>query len=154
MKNEFLKAEIKKIFQQFEDDFSKQVAYSSLYIIAHYKGFQLKIYDVRKISSLADYFVIGTGTNTTQIHTMAEEIATYIKAHGGKVRSKEGLEDAKWVLVDLGDVVVHIFDEASREVYDLDGLWKKAPTLEIPEYFFTDASIESQTDENTGKGYF
>ncbi len=85
--------------------------------------------DVREISSFADYFIICSGGNSRQIQAIADEIELQLKKFGEYPASIEGYQNAEWVLVDYGDVVIHIFSEKAREYYDLDRLWRDAKRL-------------------------
>ena len=87
--------------------------------------------DVAAILGIADAFVIASANNVRQVRTIADEVEARMKAEWGiSARSVEGLEDATWILIDFGDVVVHVFLETTREYYGLDRLWKDAPRLE------------------------
>ena len=79
---------------------------------------------VEKLTILADYFVICHGTSTTHIRTLADDIdKTLREAYGKECRQKEGYNSARWVLLDYGDVIVHIFHEEDRMFYDIERLW-------------------------------
>tara|TARA_B100001971_G_C18267904_1_gene595857 strand:+ start:8015 stop:8473 length:459 start_codon:yes stop_codon:yes gene_type:complete len=152
MANDFVKKEVSKIFKS-EKDLSKAQALASAWIIANYKGINIKAFDVHATSSLCDFNLIATAINTTQAKTMADEIQYNIKQNGGSVLSVEGLSDCEWVLIDTGDVIVHIFQEISRDVFDLDSLWKEFDQLEIPsEYYFSHPEM-GDSDEST-QNYF
>lgn len=80
--------------------------------------------------AIADYFVIVTGRNRRQLRSMSDELRKLGREAGLSVPAEEaGGESGRWVLIDFGDVVVHLFDAASRSYYDLDALWADAPTL-------------------------
>ena len=82
--------------------------------------------DMRKLPNVADYFVITSGTSTTQVRAIADNIIREMKEkHGERPWHVEGLREALWVLVDYGDVVVHIFQEETRRFYDLEKLWNQ-----------------------------
>ncbi len=85
--------------------------------------------DVHDLCSFADYFVICTGDNPRQARTILDEIELSLKKDGVPPHHREGSADSGWLLLDYGDVVVHIFSPAEREYYDLDGLWEKAETV-------------------------
>jgi ribosome silencing factor RsfS/YbeB/iojap len=83
--------------------------------------------------SYCDYFLICAGRNRRQVRAIAESISTRLKQETGMgPRSVEGMESGRWVLLDFGDVVVHVFDEPLRGFYDLEGLWKDAPRVDVP----------------------
>jgi ribosome-associated protein len=94
------------------------------------KGTETVILDVSDIISVAETFVITSGTNARQVRTIAEEIEAQLKEHCDVAPAQvEGLSDASWVLLDYGDVVVHVFLDQTRAYYDLDRLWSDAPTI-------------------------
>ncbi len=87
---------------------------------------------MRGLVSYTDMFVLVTATNRRQVQAIAESVRLEAKTEGVTVDGVEGMEAARWVLVDFGDVVVHIFDEPLRGFYDLDGLWRDAPRMDVP----------------------
>jgi len=98
------------------------------------KAHDLAILDLRGLIDFADIFVLCSATNRRQVRAIAEEIRRAAKQdHGLQATGQEGLEAARWVLVDFGEVVVHVFDDPHRGFYDLDGLWADAPRLPLPE---------------------
>lgn len=86
--------------------------------------------DLRKITPLADFFVLATGTSRRQIHTIAEEIDRAMNEQGEQKLGIEGYRESRWVLLDYGDIVVHIFDDEARRYYDLENLWGDAPRVD------------------------
>jgi ribosome-associated protein len=87
--------------------------------------------DVREISSFADTFIIATGTSDRHVRSVADSIEATLKAHGEPPMGVEGYDEGRWVLVDCGDTIVHIFQSEIREHYDLERLWSDAPVLEL-----------------------
>lgn len=98
-------------------------------IAAENKGRDILILDMRRLTPLYDFFVIATGTSRRQIHTLAEEIDSALQGVGDRRLSVEGYETARWVVQDYGDLVVHLFDEETREYYALEELWADAPRV-------------------------
>ncbi len=90
------------------------------------KALDVLVLDLREITSLADYFVIASGTSDRHVRTIAEEIEAKLKAFGYKALSQEGLDDASWVLLDYGDIVVHVFLNETRDFYKIERLWADA----------------------------
>ena len=85
------------------------------------------ILDVGPLLGIVDTFVITSGTNDRQVRTIAEEVELRVKREFGRGPLRtEGLDDARWVLLDFGDVVVHVFNEETRRYYDLERLWSDA----------------------------
>jgi ribosome-associated protein len=92
-------------------------------------GRDILVLGVEKILGLTDAFLITSGTNPRQVRTISDEVERQLKLAGnGGPRSVEGLYDARWVWMDYGDFVVHVFSEEAREFYDLEHLWGDAPT--------------------------
>jgi ribosome-associated protein len=91
----------------------------------------VRVLDLRDVTTFADYFVILTGTNTRQIQAIADEIHQHLKKLGEMPNSMEGYDNAEWVLMDYGDYLIHIFSEKARLYYDLERLWRDAKTVEL-----------------------
>lgn len=98
------------------------------------KALDLRILHITELSSLADYLVIATGTSDRHVQAIAEAVRIELKQnHASTPIAIEGLDDGRWVLIDYGDVMVHIFQEDVRKFYDLEGLWIEAPNIEVVE---------------------
>lgn len=95
-----------------------------------YRGRDTLILDLTQLTPIVDFFVITTGTSGRQMHAIAEEINRAVKATGQKRLGREGFESNTWLLLDFGDVVVHVFNEEARARYDLEHLWADAPRIE------------------------
>jgi ribosome-associated protein len=154
MSNEFVNQNIDKIMANAEYEFPLNLAMSSAWILGNFKGINLKILDVREISSLGDYYVIGSATNPTQANSMAEEIQFQLKRHNSPCRSLEGDRSSEWILLDHGDIIVHIFLDTTREIFDLDGRLKDAKLVTIPQEFYFDHDNEQQSINEDDKSYF
>ncbi len=85
--------------------------------------------DVRKVVSFADYFVIMSAESRRQMDALAEELAGEMKRAGASLHHKEGTTGSGWVLLDFGDVILHLFATETREFYQLEELWAKARTV-------------------------
>ncbi len=90
------------------------------------KAFDILILDLRKLTYITDYFVICSGASTTQVSAIADGIGQVLAKAGIHPSHVEGEQEAKWVLMDYGDVVVHIFEEQTRSYYALEKLWSEA----------------------------
>lgn len=96
------------------------------------KAEKICVLDVRKITTLADYFVVCQGGSDTQIKALANNVTEKIKEQTGEyVWRKEGLDSKKWVVLDYIDVVVHIFDEETRNFYALENMWNDAEVFAV-----------------------
>ena len=92
------------------------------------------ILEVGSVLAITDYFVVTSGRNARQVRTIAEEVERAIKEAGGPGPLRvEGLSDLTWVLLDYGDVVVHVFDEETRRFYDIERLYRDVPVIEWAE---------------------
>ncbi|WP_027417703.1 ribosome silencing factor [Aneurinibacillus terranovensis] len=87
--------------------------------------------DIQGLSVIADYFVVCHGNSETQVQAIVDSIKKEMDEKGVPVRGREGYEDARWVLIDLGDVVVHVFHRDEREFYNIERLWKDARTIPV-----------------------
>lgn len=87
--------------------------------------------DVREVSLLADYFVICAGRNDRQIQAIVNSVVEEEQKAQVEVKSVEGKDSAKWILIDLGEVIVHVFNEEERDFYQLEKLWADAPFVDI-----------------------
>ncbi|HKC88094.1 MAG TPA: ribosome silencing factor [Blastocatellia bacterium] len=97
------------------------------------KATDIKVLDLKGITSFADYFVICTGAHQRQIQAVSDEVSLQLKQQAHELPlSLEGYNQAEWVLADYGDLLVHIFSPKAREYYDLERLWRSAKTVEIP----------------------
>ena len=96
------------------------------------KAYDLLVLDVRGLTSIADYFVICSASSTTQVGAIADGIGHALAGTGIRPSHVEGGPEATWVLMDYGDVVMHIFDDQARSYYSLDRLWGDAPCVPVP----------------------
>jgi len=88
------------------------------------------VLDLQEHSPVTDFFVIGSGSNRVQIKAIMEAVEEALEASGERAHRAEGRRDGRWVLLDFGDVVVHIFDPRERAFYNLERLWGDAPIVE------------------------
>ena len=98
------------------------------------KAQDIKVLTVEGLTSITDYFVICTGSSTTQIKAVADFALEKCKEDGIIPKHIEGYRDANWILLDFGDVVVHVFHSEMRGFYSLERLWADAPVMDIEEY--------------------
>ena len=103
------------------------------------KAYDLLVLETGRLSSIADYFVICSGRSDTQVQAIAEGVEAHLAERGERPLSVEGLPRGQWVLMDYGDVVVHVFYVPVREFYHLERLWVRAPRVELPEPFQSQA---------------
>ena len=94
------------------------------------KAKDIKIIDIHEVSVIADYFVIASGDSTTQIQAMINNVEEHMHKNGYAVKRVEGNKNSTWVLMDFGDVIVHIFDKEDRLFYDLERIWRDGKVVE------------------------
>ena len=97
------------------------------------QGEAIVILDVRELLTITDYFVITSGASDRQVNTLADEIVRTLKDHGVRPVAEERDAQARWILLDFGDFVVHVFRQEEREYYRLENLWADAPRIEWDE---------------------
>lgn len=95
------------------------------------KATDLAAIDIREITSLADYFLIASGSSTTQVKALSGELEDKLSAQGLEPKRVEGESSAVWVLLDYGDVIIHIFNHDTRDFYCLERLYSDAPRVEL-----------------------
>ena len=95
------------------------------------KAYDIRALDISRVSSIADFLVIISGSSDRQNQAIADNIRIGLKKFG-KINDIEGAKEGVWIVMDYGDVLVHIFKDDLRRHYDLDGLWGMAPQLELP----------------------
>lgn len=94
-------------------------------------GQDIAVLNVGKVSSLCDYFIIASGSSSRQVKAIADSVEDAMTEIGVEPRGKEGRETQNWILLDYGDIIVHVFDEENRGFYNLEKLWKDAPYVEL-----------------------
>src|SRR5690606_21352295 len=107
-------------------------------------------------SSLCDYNIIASAMNPMQARSMVDEIQMNLKNQAGaKTYSLEGMDEAEWILLDLGDIIVHVFLETTRDIFDLDMLWKDYAQIAIPqEYYFASNDQMNAKKDDSPENYF
>ena len=100
---------------------------------AETRGGEIAILDLRELTPVVDYFVIASGSSRRQMHAMADEIEKVVKRDlHDRIRGAEGYEEGRWIVLDYGDVMVHLFDPEARGYWDLEGLWSDAARVPVP----------------------
>jgi ribosome-associated protein len=112
------------------------------------KAYDLVVLETGNVSSVADYFIICSGRSDTQVQAIADGIDDHLRAQGVRPIAVEGRTHGQWVLLDYGDVVVHVFYVPVRRFYDLERLWARAPQVELPEPFLSQARSQKTGTEN------
>jgi len=118
------------------EEVSLAKAFLSVQSAANKKAETIKILDLKSESSFTDYFMICSGTSDRQVQAIADSIVIDLKESGFEPISVEGYREGRWVIVDYGDVVIHVFLDALRDFYDLEQLWSHAKRVPIPQELF------------------
>ena len=111
----------------------KQIAYEVTKALDEKKGLDIKLLKIDKISTLADYFLICTGTSNTHVRTLCDYAEVVLQDMGETMLGREGHRGNSWELLDFGTIVVHVFTEEAREFYSLERLWADAEVVPLTE---------------------
>jgi ribosome-associated protein len=110
---------------------SLELATAAAQVALDNRGQDVLVLDVSKQTALFDYFVIATGSSRRQLHAIADEIDDRLQKDLGDRRlGIEGFEESRWIVLDYGSIVIHIFDEEMRQYYDLESLWADAKPMD------------------------
>lgn len=110
---------------------AKQIAYEVTKALDEKKGIDIKLLKIDKVSSLADYFLICTGTSNTHVRTLCDYAEYTLEQLGEPMLDREGHRGNTWELLDFGSIVVHVFTQEAREFYSLERLWADAEEINI-----------------------
>ena len=94
------------------------------------KAEDIRVIDISEISILADYFIIANGSNSRQIQAFADEIEQKLAQEGCHLKQAEGYDSANWILLDFGDLIVHLFDKENRSFYNLERIWRDGKQID------------------------
>jgi len=108
---------------------SDQLAKAAVDAASDKKASDIILLDIRDVTTIADYFVICSGNNSRQIQAIADAVAEELGKQGANLLHREGVAETGWVLLDFGDVIVHIFGAKEREYYRLERLWNEAKAV-------------------------
>ena len=110
---------------------SRELAEIAVKALDSKKGKEIRLIRIDKITTLAEYFVICTGTSNTQINALGDEVEKELDQLGEQPIHREGYRGGTWVLLDYGCVIVHVFQDEARKFYDLERLWSDAEVVDI-----------------------
>ncbi len=113
---------------------SKELARLAIQALEDKKAEDIAIIDISEVSVLADYFIIASGSNRNQIQAITDNVEELLGKNGTFVKQIEGYDTANWVLMDFGDIIVHVFDRENRLFYDLERIWRDGKRMD-PENF-------------------
>ncbi len=110
---------------------SKELAKLACDALDDKKALEIKVINIENVSTLADYFIIASGTNHNQVQAMADNVDETLGRAGYEPKQIEGYQNANWILMDYRDIVIHIFDEENRLFYDLERIWRDGTVIEV-----------------------
>lgn len=114
-------------------DQSKNMARIAYQALDDKKGEEIKIIDISQISVIADYFLIANGNSDSQVRALVDSVEEELGKAGYEVKQREGYGAGSWVLLDFGDIIVHVFDKENRLFYDLERIWRDGKAVDISE---------------------
>ena len=117
---------------------TKEIAYEVAKMLDSKKGMQVRLLKIDKVSTLADYFIICTGTSNTHVRTLCDIAEDTLEKLGENKLGREGHRGNTWELLDYGAIVVHIFTEDAREFYSLERLWADAENVDLTDIIIGD----------------
>ena len=100
-------------------------------IIKERKAINPILLDLAGLTSITDYFIVASGASNRQVQAISKHVMRRMREQGFRAYGVEGEQEGHWVLMDYGDVIIHIFYQPVREFYDLEGLWTEAPRVEV-----------------------
>ena len=109
---------------------SKEMVKIAVSALEDKKGEDIKIIDINGVSVIADYFVLASATNTSQLHALVDSVEEKLYKAGYECKQKEGNLTSTWMLMDYSDVIVHVFSQEDRLFYDLERIWRDGKILE------------------------
>lgn len=112
---------------------SKEMAKLAIEALEDKKAEDIRLINISEISVLGDYFIIASGTNRSQIQALADNVQEKLARAGVLTKTVEGYETANWILMDFGDIIVHVFDKENRLFYNLERIWRDGKMMEKEE---------------------
>lgn len=113
------------------DKRSSLMARTAYLALEEKKAEDIKLIDIEKVSVIADYFLIASGTNRAQMQALSENVEEQMEKNGFEIRQKEGYQSANWILLDYGDIIIHLFDRENRLFYDLERIWRDGESITL-----------------------
>ena len=112
---------------------SKEMARIAYDALSDKKGEDIKIIDITGVSVLADYFIIANGSSDSQVSALVDNVEEELHKAGYPLKQREGRSGSIWILLDFGDIIVHVFDKENRLFYDLERIWKDGRDITLEE---------------------
>lgn len=112
---------------------SKEMAKLAISALEDKKAEDIRVIDISEVSVMADFFIIANGVNRSQIQAMADNVEEVLGKAGYALRQVEGYNTANWILMDFGDLIIHVFDKENRLFYNLERIWRDGKLVEKDE---------------------
>lgn len=112
------------------EDRSKNMAKLAIEALEDKKAEEIRVLDISEVSVIADLFIIAGGSNKNQVQALCDNVTEKLGRAGFPENHIEGYETANWILIDFGDIIVHIFDKENRTLYDLERIWRDGKTID------------------------
>ena len=112
---------------------SKEMARIAYDALSDKKGEDIKIIDITGVSVIADYFIIANGNSDSQVNALVDNVEEELHKAGYHLKQREGRANSSWILLDFGDIIVHVFDKDNRLFYDLERIWKDGKDITVEE---------------------
>lgn len=109
---------------------SKEMVKLAVAALEDKKGEDIRVIDIQNVSVLADYFIIADGSNSNQVQAMVDNVQDQLLKAGYEYKQVEGYQTANWILMDYGDIIVHVFSREDRLFYDLERIWRDGKTID------------------------
>ena len=109
---------------------SKEMTKMAISALEDKKAEDIRIIDISEVSVLADYFIIASGSNRSQVQALSDNVEETLGRAGSPVKQVEGYDTANWILLDFGDIIVHVFDNENRLFYDLERIWRDGKLID------------------------
>lgn len=110
---------------------SKQMVKIAYEALDERKGEDIKVIDIADVSTIADYFIIANGTNDNQVRALVDNVENQLAKAGFYAKQREGVGLGSWVLLDFGEIIVHVFDKENRLFYDLERIWRDGKHVDV-----------------------
>jgi ribosome-associated protein len=110
-------------------DYAKEMTKLTYQALEDKKGEDIQVLEIKDISIIADYFIITNGTNASQIDTLVDSVKETLGKKGYEPKRIEGVKSASWILMDYGDIIVHVFSKEDRLFYNLERIWRDGKTI-------------------------
>lgn len=108
---------------------STEMANKAVELLKEKKAKDIKLLDIHELSTIADYFIIAAGSSTTQVQAMCDHLEEKMGLAGYEMHHKEGFRNGRWILLDFGNIVIHLFHDEERKFYNLERLWVDAKSI-------------------------